>query len=109
MAGAIAALIGWLAGVVKDEVTRALIWKVFLTSLLVVVLPLVLKNFILEFFEYFYQSAFSSLQASGLHPTALTLTGIAGWLASESNLPLCFSILIGALSTRFTLRLFRLG
>lgn len=109
MAGVIAALIGWLAGVVKDEVTRALIWKVFLTSLLVVVLPLVLKNLILEFFEYFYQSAFSSLQASGLHPTALTLTGIAGWLASESNLPLCFSILIGALSTRFTLRLFRLG
>lgn len=109
MAGAIFAILHWFGDLAKEEVKRNLLWKGFLTGLFVVVLPLILKNLILEFFEYFYQSAFSSLEASGLHPTALTLTGIAGWLASESNLPLCFSILIGALSTRFTLRLFRLG
>jgi hypothetical protein len=108
LAGALATLASWVTTTLAAEATRFFLLKVFLTSLLVVGLPLVLNNFLVSILSTLMAKMGSVVQG-GAQSYVMQLTGLAAYLADLLNLPLCVSILLGAVSVRFTLKLLRIG
>jgi len=93
-----------IARIFTDKVVSAIAWKVILTGLFVIILPIILNNFLYDIMEiatnYANQSG-SSTTFSG----AMTFTGFLAWLVDCFQLAQCLSLYVGALLLRLALNM----
>lgn len=102
----VAPFVGWFTTFIASSVARFIALKVLLTTLFVVVLPIVLNNLIVSVMTAIYDKAVSSV--SSVDSVIVSMTGLAGYIANALSLPLVLSILLGAISVSFTLNLLRI-
>jgi hypothetical protein len=99
-------LFAWLAGALSSffasSVARYLALKVILTTLFVVILPVILNNFAWKLLDI----ALSYISGiPGLPPFVMHFTGLSAYFVNHLMLVQVFAIIIGAIMTRFTLKL----
>lgn len=78
--------------------------KAVMVTLIMIVLPIILKNF----FTWIVAGSLSLVSASALgdaSPTIVGLTGLAGYFGTNLGLPACFAVILSAVATRFSLKL----
>jgi hypothetical protein len=77
--------------------------KTVFSTLTITVLPIILTNV----FKAIVDGVLSLITSmiGSVSPLAVSLTGLAGWLASALSVPACFAILFTAIAIKFTLRL----
>jgi len=107
IAAVLAKIAEWLSKKAVEQGAMFLSFKIFMTTLFVVVLPLVLNNLLVKILMAIHDKAMS-LVTGGAQSYVMQLTGLAAYLADLLNLPLCVSILLGAVATRFSLKLLRI-
>jgi hypothetical protein len=101
--GALFALLGKIFG---DNLLRWIATKALIITLMVTVLPIVLKNVIVWMFSTIMNIASSYLpQDAELESFTITLTGPGAYLAQQLQLPLCISILLTAYAVRIVLNM----
>lgn len=108
MVGLFAQAAAWVTTTLASEAARFIALKIFLTTLLVVVLPIILNNLLVSILSAVINKA-GSVISGGAESHVLKLYGLSAFLAESLQLSLCVSILLGAVSVRFTLKLIRLG
>jgi hypothetical protein len=91
------------ASLVGQTVVRFAAWKLVIWTIVVVVLPIVLNNFI----HSLLSDAISLVNSySGSSSSMVVqLSGLAGWFATYLRIPEGFSILISAIVFRITIKL----
>lgn len=96
------ALLGvFLTKLLTDNLARYLATKAVLTTLFVVVLPVVLNNFVYGLLEIAIEYATTlNGQAQNLPQIVLQLTGLAGWFFANLYLPDALSVVLSAVSIR---------
>lgn len=102
--GLIIALGSMLTKYVSVEVLRFVAMRALLLSLVVVILPIVMENFLTAMFASsveLMQGAVGDTAFSGIIP----LTGVFGWVASLLKLQECLAVILSAVSMRFALNL----
>lgn len=99
------AIVAWFGEFLASSVARFIAMKILLTTLFVVVLPIILNNLIVEIMTLIYEKAMTVL--GDTQSALIQLTGLAAYLADLLQLPLFVSILLGAVSVSFTLNLLR--
>jgi hypothetical protein len=78
--------------------------KAVIVTLMMVVLPILLKNF----FTWIVSGVLAVIAGSPLgtaSPTIVSLTGLAGYLGSSLGIPAAVAVILSAVATRFTLKL----
>lgn len=105
---ALASIVSAIGTTLAAESARFIALKIFLTTVFVLVLPIVLNNFLVSILTSVVNKA-GSVVSTGAQSHVMQLTGLSAYFADLLNLPLCVSILLGAVSVRFTLKLIRLG
>lgn len=106
MFGALAAILASIGQGLGLAVTRFVMFKIFMTTLLVVALPLLFKNLFIDIFVTFINKAMGII-SSDMASATVQFTGLAAHLADHLQIPLFVSILLGAVSTKFLLRVLR--
>lgn len=99
----LAALGSILASIFGTSVAWWLALKALLVLLIMIVLPIIVKNLM-----YWLMTGVLLLVTSytgSASSTIVSLTGIAGYLASGMGIPAAFAVIVSAVATRFTLRL----
>ena len=99
----IASVLGALGRSLLDKLSYFLAMKALLISLMVLVLPIILKNAITWMIEIFHNTMASAVQGYSLEAQIIELSGIGAYLAQQMQLPLCLSIILTALSIRLVL------
>lgn len=99
MGGLISALASWLG---VQSVARFLALKLVLYTLIVVILPIVLWNFGIEWMQAIIGLALSALPSGSFVYHAV---GLAGWFAVQLQLEQVITILVSALATRFIINI----
>lgn len=101
------AIIGVILGFIGKFLTDRLLFfvavKALLIALFVVVLPIILKNFLIWIFEQIHAFMAIHLPADGMSAFIINLSGVGAYLGGCFKLPLCFSILMSAMLLRITL------
>ena len=78
--------------------------KIVLATLIMVVLPLVLKKFFFSWITEVIQFALGTIDASSnLQAVIIEITGVGAYLAQHLRLQDCLAVTISAILTRFTL------
>ena len=77
--------------------------KALFLTLMVIVLPIVLKNTITWLIETTYTTVSSAVSGYSLEAQIIQLTGVGAYLAQHLQLPLALSIVLTALSIRLVL------
>jgi len=106
MPAIIAAVVAWFGQFLSSSVVRFVALKVLLTTLLVVVLPIVLQNLFCKILGVFHNKMLDVV--GDPQSTIVQLSGLAAFFAEHLQLPLVVSILLGAVATRSSLKLMRL-
>jgi len=102
----LAPIVAWFGSFLASSVARFIAFKILLTTLFVVVLPIVLNNLIVSLMTVLYDKA---LELVGTQDSAvIQLTGLGAYLADELSLPLALSVILGAVSLSFTLNVLRI-
>lgn len=89
--------------IIGGALTRALIWKAFITSMVVFVLPVVLFKLFNRILTDTMTYAFSQMDDSNIDSVTIALSGLGAWCASQVNLSGCFSVFLSALALKWTL------
>ncbi len=92
-------LVALLEKIFADNVLRFIAIKTILTTLFVVVLPVVLNNLLYEILSYAMDIA-SSVNPNDLPSIVLNLTGLAGWFFTELYLVDALTVVLSAVSVR---------
>lgn len=100
----VAGVLGGIANVIAGSVARFIALKTLLIGLFMVVLPFVLHGIIFYFMERGLQYING---VDSVSPAVVELTSFGAWIAVKLQLPLCLSIVLGAVSTRLTLKVLR--
>ena len=108
MPAILAVVAGWITEKLAAEALRFFLLKAFLTTLLVFALPIVLNNFIIGILTAVINKA-SSVASGGVQSHIMQLTGVSAYFADLLQVPLFLSILLGAVSVRFSLKLLRVA
>lgn len=93
----------FLAKVFTVETLRFLAWRAFILFIVFVCLPVVLYNVGVDLIFALIAQAMDYTGTLGFSELTIQLTGIAGYIANEINLPQCFSIYMTAIATRFAM------
>lgn len=98
--------ISWLiAKIFSDNVLKFVAEKVLLTSLFVLVLPIVLNNFMYDIIDMIFTYMSSNTGTTNLSLNgSQTFTGMAGYLIAMMKIPECLSVLMSALIFKLILR-----
>ena len=105
MPAILAAILGSLGRFFTDKLAYFIAVKGLIILALVVVLPLVLKNLLNWFVNSVYSVVSSHVQSGQLDRVVLEFTGLGAYLAGAMQFPLVLSILLTAVTIRFTLNL----
>ena len=106
MPAIIAAIVAWFGEMLSSSVVQFIAFKILLTTLFVIVLPLVLQNLFCKILEIFHNKMLATI--GDPQATIVQLSGLAAFFAEHLQLPLVISILLGAVATRTSLKLMRL-
>ena len=87
----------------SDVMLKFAAFKALAVTFITVTLPIVLKNLINWMMEQVILISNSNLDMDSLHSSTMTLTGLAGYLASHLLLPDCIAIIITGIAIRFVL------
>lgn len=94
---------GGITRFLTDRVTYFFAMKALLVTLFVTVLPLVLQSVITWLAEIIYVTVISAISDYSFTAQVINFGGVAGYLATQLQLPLCISIVLSALSVRMIL------
>jgi TM2 domain-containing membrane protein YozV len=109
--GFAASLQTWIVGLIGtgiakfivDKILMFLAFKLILTTLFVIVLPIVLNNLIYDLMEIGTNMLLANASTPEGYNGAMQFTGMMAWLVDCFNLPECLSILVGAIQLRLVL------
>ena len=107
--GILAAIGAWVAEFFASSVARFLAFKLLLTTLFIIVLPIVLNNFLHSLVSMAISHINTALTSSGVQSTVLHLTGLAGYIAMHLQLTSVVSVLLTAVALRFTFKVFHVA
>jgi len=107
--GILAAIGAWVAEFLSSSVARFLAMKLLLTTLFIVVLPIVLNNFLYFVVHLAISHINSAFSSSGVHSYVLHLAGLAGYIAMHLQLTSLVSVLLTAVALRFTFKVFHVA
>ncbi len=96
--GALFSLI--LGKILTDNVARFIAQKTILTTLFVVVLPVVLNNFVYALLDYAMSTINQNINSANLPSLTLQLTGLAGWFFQNLYLVDALNVVLSAVSVR---------
>lgn len=100
-------ILGWfssLAGkVLVDTGLRFLAYKTLAYTLMTVIFPVVIKNLLCWFFDIIQAIVEGNVDTSSMDSFSMQLTGMAGYIGSQLQIPTCITILLSACAIRFTL------
>ena len=102
-----AILISFITSRITFSVIKFLATKALLFFLFMVVLPIALFKAFSFITQWVLSYTSQAISATGTSSFVIQLTGIAAYLGDHLQLPLCFSILLSAMATRFALRAIR--
>jgi hypothetical protein len=105
MPAIILAIIGFLGKIIASETARIIALKVILYAFFSVVLPIVLVNVFYEVVDSFLTESLASSGGFTSSSRTFSLTGLAGFFASALRLPEIFTVLMGALACKISLRM----
>jgi len=102
MLAALAIAATWLS-YLATEAAKWIATKAMLTILIMTVLPIVLNNVIYAVIN----SALNMVaaQAGGLVSPTVAVSGVAAWIAVQTRLPECMSLILAALAKRVAFRM----
>lgn len=86
-------------------VNNFLATKIILTTLFIVVLPIILNNFVAELLQTAMNMVSQNLNNYDGSNLLLQFTGLAGWFIQTLKLDSAFSVIVSAIALRFTLNL----
>lgn len=103
------AILVYIAGLfgrlLSAETLRFAALKLLLVAIFTTVLPVVLNQVVYSFVERAIQYANS--ETANISAVTIQLIGFGGYLGTQLKLPECFSIIMGFVSSRLTLRMMR--
>lgn len=100
----LAALASAVASLLGTSAAYYIAMKAVLITLMMVVLPILLK----KFFTWIIAGVLTLVTGSALgsaSSTVVALTGVAGFLGSSLGIPAAMAVIVAAVATRFTLKL----
>ena len=80
--------------------------KILVGGLMTIGLPLAINTGLYSVAENLSPMVFDSL---GLSPQTINIVGVGAWMASEMQLPLCFSIYMGFVAQRGVINMTKMG
>ena len=104
MLSALAAFATWLVNLI---VNNYLAIRIFAFTLIAVLLPVILNNFVYGLMETFIGYAQNQINQYGVDTSLFHVyqfSGLAGWLISVFKIPESFSVVISGITTSFVLR-----
>lgn len=112
--GLITAIVGWITGhgwqVSRQILVVGLLFaglKTLFIGLVTLVLPVVLYTTGSDLMIDAMNWGVSKIAETGLSPTVISLSGVAGWLAVQCKVPECVSIVLSGAYIRLVLQLLR--
>lgn len=103
--GALISFIGTFASrIFADKIIGWLAIKAVLSTLFIVIVPVLINNIMYDILEIVFNFASSKSAIQTLNGS-MTFSGFMGWLLDIFQLPAAFSVIIGALSLRVTLKM----
>ncbi len=103
---AIVAVIGGLiAKLFGASVLKFLATKALLLTITTLILPVVLFNKLVKVQETIMNYALSQVSGSGVTSASIQIAGVGAWIGQEIQLPLCMSMIMSAVATRFVLNM----
>jgi hypothetical protein len=108
MIAAITAVIGSITSVITSLVALGLAIKLLFVGIVVVILPIVLKNLFLWIMDKTLALASSGMSDLDAPTMVYQFSGLGAYIAEQIQLPLAVSIVLTAVSVRFILRSMRL-
>lgn len=103
-AAIIAAISQTWAAFLANDLLKWVAIKVILTTLAVIIFPIVLNNFLYDTMNTIFTFASSKIGSTSPFQQILTVSGVAAYLADKFQLVSCFSVLLSAISVRLVLR-----
>lgn len=88
-----------------DGLLRFIAYKALAATLVITILPIILKNSIVWIVTELNVVITSVMQGSSMQPTVINFIGLAAWLSDCFMLADCLSVLLSALALRFILNL----
>lgn len=108
MAAIITAIFFVVDKLLNNTVVRWIVFKALLLTLFLIVLPLVLKGVIVWLFGVISSMVLETFSTSGLQPFIMNTDGLLSWFVIHMRMADLLSMLMSALSLRFTLRIIRI-
>lgn len=96
-------LLGSLTTLLSSSVARFIAFKILLTGLVMVTLPIILNNFLYKIMDMAANMAGS--YSGGVTSWVGSFTGLTAFLLSSVRAPEVLSILLAAVAVRYTLNL----
>jgi hypothetical protein len=104
--GALIGFIGTFAArIFADKVLGWLAIKAVLSTLFIVIVPILLNNIMYDIMEIVFNFASSKTGEVQSLNGAMSFSGFMGWLLDVFQVPAAFSVIIGALALRVTLKM----
>lgn len=92
----------WLARTVTLDVLKMVALKAILMSIVITVLPVVANNFLIDIMQGAFTQLTSIVSPQNLD-VSLQFSNLTAWLMEKTRLVECFSVIIGAISTRWAI------
>lgn len=102
--GLLAALATFFLRYISVEVLKYVALRALILSLVVVILPIVVENFLVKIFEESMSIATQQLVQQDFGQV-VNLVGVFGWVAQMLKLPEAMAVVISAIGVRFALSL----
>jgi hypothetical protein len=101
MPAIIGAILGGLYRLIVDKLGYFIAMKALMLTLLVVVLPLVLKDVVIWFVGQVMCLITAIMGEGYIQELTIELSGVGAYLAQTTQLPFCFAMIVTAMCTRF--------
>ena len=105
MAALISFIGSFAARIFADKVLGWIAIKTVLSTLFIVIVPILLNNIMYDIMEIVFNFASSKTGEVQSLNGAMSFSGFMGWLLDVFQVPAAFSVIIGALALRVTLKM----
>ena len=105
MPAIVAVIGGMIAKLFGASALKFLATKALLLTITTLVLPVILFNVFVKIQESIMTYALSQVSGSGVSSATIQIAGVGAWIGQEIQLPLCMSMVMTAVATRFVLNM----
>ena len=85
------------------ETAKFLAWRAFILFIVFIIMPILLYNIAVDLIFDLMSYAIESINGNSIEPVTISITGMGGWMADRMQIPECISIIMTAISVRFTM------